>query len=573
MPPIAPAAATISVRETLDLLDGPFAAVATGVAEDRYALWLGSGISFGRVDGLPQVIARVVEFLRVRIVAGDPGCRFATAINAVLGLAILAPDERARIDLAQPFATWPDARAIILRLVSNYARLLDISVDGEASDYLLWEAVDIRSTFADPGKVPDVEHLCLAILILEGTASDIASANWDGLIERSVATLAGGPAPLAVCARPEDLREPVQRARLIKFHGCAIRADQDEAAYRPFLVARQSQINGWFTNPQNAALVTRLLDLIATKPTLMVGLSAQDANIQALFAGAAVRMPWRWPGARPSYVFSENELGVDQQGLLQNVYQQDWTPATRQQIFDGSRVQAYAKPLLVALVLHMLCLKTQRLIDLAAGPLGVPERQPLRDGVIALRNKLADCVEPDVLAFVNALVEQCGRAMQIVRNGILVHAPGRYQPVTIESIARMSGNPDLLASGLRETAVATGILGAGVERGEWTIRAPASHNGRDGTIRMVTPSGITKVFLASGPHAALQLRQERYVVEADEPIVIQGLKLVPAMPRSPRGTPGRTGRIGVREVSIASLLETSGTFDDLFQHFREELAI
>jgi len=58
-----PNAATITVPETLALLDGQFSSVARGVAEDRYVLWLGSGISFGRVDGLRQVIARVLEFL------------------------------------------------------------------------------------------------------------------------------------------------------------------------------------------------------------------------------------------------------------------------------------------------------------------------------------------------------------------------------------------------------------------------------------------------------------------------------------------------------------------------------
>jgi hypothetical protein len=35
--PAAPGASTISVRQTLDILDGPFRSVATGIAEDQYA--------------------------------------------------------------------------------------------------------------------------------------------------------------------------------------------------------------------------------------------------------------------------------------------------------------------------------------------------------------------------------------------------------------------------------------------------------------------------------------------------------------------------------------------------------
>ena len=80
MPPGAPNAATITVPETLALLDGTFASVARGVAEDRYVLWLGSGISFGRVAGLRQVIARVLEFLRARTIPGDPAIKLQSFI-------------------------------------------------------------------------------------------------------------------------------------------------------------------------------------------------------------------------------------------------------------------------------------------------------------------------------------------------------------------------------------------------------------------------------------------------------------------------------------------------------------
>jgi hypothetical protein len=124
-----PNAATITVPETLALLDGQFASVARGVAEDRYVFWLGSGISFGRVDGLRQVIAKVLEFLRVRTNPGDPNCRFGKALRAALELAPITPAEAARIDVAQSFATWPDGNEIVARLCNNYARLLDINVN------------------------------------------------------------------------------------------------------------------------------------------------------------------------------------------------------------------------------------------------------------------------------------------------------------------------------------------------------------------------------------------------------------------------------------------------------------
>lgn len=568
-----PNAETITVPETLALLDGQFASVARGVAENRYVLWLGSGISFGRVDGLRQVVAKVLEFLRVRIVPGDPACRFATALRAALAIAPTTPEEDARIDFTQPVASWPDANNIVVRLCSNYARLLDVNVQGEPDDFLLWEAVDLRATFADPAKPPDVEHLCLAILVLEGACTNLASANWDGLIEGAIAAMTGGQPALSVCARPEDLRNPAPRGRLIKFHGCALLATHNEAVYRSFLVARQSQINGWAAWSESAAVRGRLVDLVTTKPTLMIGLSAQDANIQALFAQAAAQMAWRWPSDPPSFVFSANELGVDHQGLLQNVYRQDMRPGNRQQIVDEARIQAYAKPLLLALVLHLLCSKVRALVDLAPGAMPVADRQSLQDAVIALRDQLAAIVTPNPLAFINAFIDQWGRSLHLIRNGSLTHAAGRYQPLTVESVANIATNPGLPASGLRETAVAVGLIGYGVSRGEWQIDAPASNAVRDGMFRLHASSGEAKVFLTSGPTSALQLKQDGHVVDAEEPIVIHGHKIVPAMARSPRAAPGRTGRRVIREVSLASLLESSSTLDELFQRFRMELAV
>ena len=81
-------AATISIRETLDLLDGPFAELGLGVAQGQYALWLGSGLSRNRVDDLKQLIKRVLAHLQTRIVAADPDCRFRQALDEALQLAV-----------------------------------------------------------------------------------------------------------------------------------------------------------------------------------------------------------------------------------------------------------------------------------------------------------------------------------------------------------------------------------------------------------------------------------------------------------------------------------------------------
>lgn len=567
-----PSADTITVSATLELLDKNFKMVAAGVAEDRYALWLGSGISFGRVEGLRQVIGRVLEFLRSQVDHGDPNCRYLKALKEALSYANPTAAEKAAMDFTQPVPSWAVKDAIKARLVNNYARLLDVTVQGKEEDYILWEGVNVCSTFADPTLTPDVEHLCIAVLVLEGVASTIASANWDGLIEKAVHQLSGRAPVLSICGRPADLQQPPLRAKLIKFHGCAVLAKTNEADYRPFLVGSWSQITSLCTRPENAALVNRLLDIISTRPTLMMGLSAQDADIQAIFAKASANLAWTWPGERPSYAFSEDELGGDQKSLLKNVYRDQMNPANREEIFETARIQAYAKPLLLALVLHVLCSKMQVLANVASGLLTPAERAHIQDGLIAIRDQLGAAVGTDMLAFLNTFLDRHRLLMQLVRYGKpTVGAP--YHPLTTDNALGILGNVDHGASGIPELAVAAGLLGKGASNGDWQVVCPTTANPHEGMFLIKAAGRDTKAFITANVQTALELEQEGLTVPSEAPIVIQCQRRVPRMPRSPRGVVGRTGKAVVREVSIASLLESATTFSELFDRFRLEASI
>ena len=188
----APTAADITLRQTLELLDGPFATLASAVAEDRYAFWLGSGISLGRVHGLRKLVPRVLDHLQKRVAVGDPGCRFRALLGEIMTLASLTPAERASIDVDRPIADWPPLELYGRAPDRELSRLLDLAPSGEEADYLLWDGVDVRAIYADPTTEPDSEHLCLALLVLEGVVSEMPSANWDGLIESAIDHVAPG---------------------------------------------------------------------------------------------------------------------------------------------------------------------------------------------------------------------------------------------------------------------------------------------------------------------------------------------------------------------------------------------
>ena len=567
-----PDAETITIRRTLALLDEEFRDFAEGVSENRYALWLGSGISLGRFGDLSEVVSRAIEFLRLNISCSNPKCRFKKALTAALKSGRLNDAEISSIDFAQPFEDWPNVEVITKRLTDQASYVLDTQVDDEKEDYLLWCGAKVVDKFADTSIGPDVEHLCIAILALEGVASDIVSANWDGLVEKAVDTLTNGEPAIRVVVRSEEVREPDLIANLYKFHGCAVKAQANETEFRRYIVARASQINGWITQSENYAMVDQLTALIERKATLMMGLSARDSNIKALFAKAKARLAWSWPGDRPSYVFSEEEIGIDQQSLLKIVYRADYTTNKRQQIINGSLIQAFAKPLLVALVLYVLCAKLRRMIALATKHFCPNDRAALEEGVVAIRNQLADGASQNTLAFVRTLIDQSSRAAMIFRSG---HAPddGRpYNPITRYPVQQMNGDTNLPASGWLEAAVAISIIGIGINSGAWQV-ATMRPNQETGIVCIRTEAVSRRMYFVANDNADYELKQQEYWEDREDIIVIYSCSRRQLQGRSSRRMIGRSGRPGMVEVSVAELLQDADTSEDLFQLFRYKTAL
>lgn len=571
----APTALTITVRQALDLLDGPFAGLASGVAQRQYAFWLGSGISRERVDDLRGVIARVLGHLRDRIGSGDPDGAYRAALVEALDIARLSPGDRAQVDFSVPVADWPVIDTVLTNLTWQYSHLLDIRVHGHPEpDYLLWDVVDVPATFAAALAEPDCEHLCLAILALEGVLPDVATANWDGLIEAAVDELTDSSGTtLRVCVIPDDFREPPLLTRLLKFHGCAVRAAADPATYRPLLIARYSQITDWQHNANYALMRRQLVDLAVTKPTLMVGLSAQDVNIQYLFGEARALMAWTWPCDPPAHVFAENALGQDQRNILRVVYRGDYDgniPA----IEASALFRAYAKPALTALVLHVLCSKLRTFVQNVDAPhLAQPERAVMEQGIVALRNRLSAGAEPDRLAFIRTLVRGATQAMALFQEGAPA-ADCRYKPVGDAPVQRISADASLATSGIRELAATLAVLGTGDSAGKWRIGHSDPADPQTGALRLVAGTTTTRIFFAANDRASVQLEINGLVKSDDgDVIVVHSTSPVLKMARSPLAPPGRTGRMGLRNVSMAELLREATSANRLSERFGEEAVL
>lgn len=284
-------------------------------------------------------------------------------------------------------------------------------------------------------------------------------------------------------------------------------------------------------------------------------------------------MRWPWPGNRPSFVFSGEQVGADQEGLLKNVYPQTYTAAARDQINEQSLVKAYANPLLLALVLSVIADKMQVMVGTVQGALDPAARTALQQGVVALRDYLATLDTGDRLQFLRKFVDHTSRTMTMFRDGAAGVAPRRYNPLTSLPLHQIAADQTLPSSGFPEIAVFAGLLGLGLRNGTWTLAESDPGDPASGVVKVATASASTKLVLAANGRSAIRLQQNGHIDDNEDAVLVYSAEKPPPMPRSPRSAPGRTGVLGLREVSIYDLLQHATSAADLMQQFRSEAAI
>ncbi|MDB5620426.1 SIR2 family protein [Tardiphaga sp.] len=577
-----PSASDITVLETLERLDTDFAAVVDGIERGEFALWVGSGIS-RCAPSLGGLISRAIEFIRLKAVDPATQAKFEPVFVAALTLAVDDP-ETLRANFASAFETWTQREKIVKALWKQYSKFLDIPVDGEQPDYLLWEAVDIRRAFESPAP-PAAEHLCIAILILEGAVREVASGNWDGFIEAAVERLSPGvPGLLQVVVDPNHLRDAAGKARLLKFHGCIIHATQAPNDYRKYLTATEIQIIDW-PNKQELAPMKAAITAVATNyKTLMFGLSVQDANLHGVFSAARQTNPWPWPCApnAQGHVFCEDTLQPGQKTMLRAVYGAGYN-VNINAIETSAHLRAWGEQALLALVLkiltHKLCvLATARLeaTGLAA------DAGAVNSGISSLRDAVASQAVGDRTAFVNEAIGAWSRTLRLFRKGDLPLQPDAYEVLSASSPAQLAADQNAQASGLGELAIALAMLDHGAGEKLWTLKSTSSSALADGAFTAVASwNGATErpVFIVRSAGIAIELEKQGAFAN-DNAIVIHGDDLWHMMrdasggsARGPKRAPGRTGMPGTRHVSIARMIESEPDIASLQKRFIGEVTL
>lgn len=569
--PSLPTAASISISETLALLDGPYSGVGQGVSEGSYAFWLGSGISRDRVIGLDGVLAKLFEFLRTNA-TGDPECPYRLALEKIINMAAPSPDERGQIDFAHPATAWACLPNLLSRLWNQYSSVLSVEMPGQPLDYLLWVGLDFPDTFA--AQLPDAEHLAIGMLALEGVVTELATANWDGLLEAAMKELGYDETFYRITVTGADLRNPAAAANLYKFHGCALRAIENEIEYRPLLIARSAQITGWNTNEAFKIVRDQLAALVQRSRTLMIGMSAQDEDIKHLFAAANSQQGWKWDADPTPVVFSAQDLGDDQKNLLILVYGEGEYTANRNQICNDARLQAYGKPLLIALLLYVLTAKFEVLASDAQAPnLGDADRSAIVAGLRFLRDRVADAGNSDHLGLAKSIACGLARARHQLQNGTSAAGAQPYFPLDGAPAHLMKNKLALTSSGQREAAVALGLIGLDEQAAAWTSAVDDPADPRSAALRLSSAGASARVFLAASDDTITSLLEcGAFDEDDDDAVVICSGRVAGRQQRSPSGG-RRDGSLGPRYIALGPMLTDAADLDDLRERFRGEVAL
>ncbi len=566
-----PTASDISIKETLDLFDGPLSAVAKAIAHGGYTFWLGSGISRDRVIGLDGVLVKLLDYLRQNAtMAAD--CPYKLALDHVIGLAALDASQRGQIDLAVPPQNWGCIKTLTNRLWDQYSKVLSTEVAGKPADFLLWVGLDFPATFA--AEEPDCEHLAVGMLVLEGAISEIATPNWDGLIEAAIAQLGHADKVFKITVTGDDLRSPeAPFATLYKFHGCAVRAINDEAKYRPLLIARSGQIQGWI-NSQTFKLVRDQLEgVIQRSRALLIGLSAQDTNIKNLFSAVGAIKGWKWNANPTPIVISAEALGQDHKDLLTVAYGDDYDP-NRDQICEAARIRAYAKPLLLALLLSVLTEKLKVLAsDVAAPNLNSAAQSAIEAGLVFVRDNIAEAGNTRRLDLTHAVAAGLSRVRHQISDGLSKAGVQPYYALDSQPAHQMKGKQSLASTGLREAAAALGLIGLDAQAGNWEMKCDDPSLPESGPLRLASGGTEARIIFAANDDTINTMLGEGVFAEDDSDVVVICSKNVtPRQQRNPGGV-YRDGSVGPRYVSLGAMFKDAANLDDLRDAFRKRVSV
>ena len=549
------------MREAWRLLRANHPELIEDVADGKRFVWLGSGISRDQVPDLVELMARVLRFLRDRAASGESDAgSHSDALLEILDDHL--PGERLRYE-SDPMS-WEPTTLELLR--ERYSRVLGVGVAGKPSNYLLIDGAGLPNLYGDPGLEPGPTHTMLAMLISEGVITNLASGNWDGLVEKALVGISATDTLLDVYVDVNDPRDAHGHAEIAKFHGCAVLTLNDPIRYRDKIIATPAQISRLHGDDAYAHMRDRLRDLTTRTRSLVLGLSVQDSDLLAIFQAAANRSPWRWESAHPAYLFAEPAVLPSQRDVLEVAYGEDYG-RERPRILARSALGAYAGPVTGALLIEVLASKLvaalQRHQNLPANVM-----PSLEKGIRRLVLRVVIGFGRDEVSLAAFLLDGYSDFLRTYFGPATVGA-AQYLPFARGTRNQLGTDFAVVAMGIDLLAVAVGIIGLGEEVGRWRVSLDREEKGsRILVSRRRASTGSTLIVVHGAREAITAMDSDDWISGPGDMVLLQMEVGSVASVRSPGGRIGRGRKVRTRrELAWSEISDSVTNVEDLMARF------
>jgi len=298
--------------------------------------------------------------------------------------------------------------------------------------------------------------------------------------------------------------------------------------------------------------------LYTDRPTLMVGLSAQDANLHTVFARAIQDLARPWPASPPAVVLSAEQLETYHRNLLKLTYGKNHQ-GNATAIAQSALLGAYAKPALLALLLSSLTDKLSFLVEHSLlTSWDSTEVEQLKKNLLLLRDFAASHAEPPSdttldhegvaefqRGYVARFIDAANLVLTVFRTGRApCAAEGRYRPLSDRPAAEAIHSADFPADEFGRLGVALSLIGRGVALGDWSAVPGDKATPSGGVLRLATGERNTPVFFVKDAMTLMKLELDGSMDLSDEDVLIVIAGEEP---------PSRPGRPEVATVVMGSL--------------------
>ena len=568
--------ASRGLRDAVACLRGQHQDLLSQILDSGFCLWLGSGVSRERFMPLGALLEHLLDQLHQRIRPSDPGCPYLSALRTILHDIGSATD----VDPGAHIGTWEASTRlrIIKDLIGKYSDVFGVHIeDPGGSLEIWWDVLKLQEIYAEKKDGPDAEHRLTALLVEEGVFKELFTTNWDTLIEDAALEVRNGRSPiLGVYVQPERMAaSPGERARLRKVHGCARSAVNDPTVFKDLFIVTKSHIQKWKEFQRWDPFRDELRVSLRKNPSLLVGISAQDWNLQLEILQAYMTQE---NSASVRLVFSGESLTHHQKVVLRGAHAAAVYQANAAKIDAQSLVQLYGKPLLGAIYVINLVEKLKLLLAK-----GQEDLRPfftftevwvsyLEEWLFLRADQAGQAEGYRNLAF--EVSAELARNFGIWRDQKVPQSRREYTAFYDRNTADLRCDDNVVGLGYHWTLLVIALLLEVEKRGHWIVGAPGGNDAEFGHLTLSANDKKVTVFILGRSLGMSALEAHGVNLEGSPIVVIYplGLSAKSRKDAPTRQFAGSASPYAAHEVWFQESISGSTSVDEVLVTLRAEMA-